>query len=125
MMVTLPTTFNYYVAKNGLDSNPGTEAQPFATIQKAIDMAITGNSIKVKEEIYYENIELQRQKPENCSSPENPNLTTIDGRGVTHVVQMIYKENTSTLLSGFTITNGKATSTANYHYKLRWWNLFI
>ncbi|MBN2613001.1 MAG: DUF1565 domain-containing protein, partial [Bacteroidales bacterium] len=115
MMVSLPTTYNYYVAKNGLDSNPGTEAQPFATIQKAIDVAVTGNAIKVKEGIYYENIDYKGKSLKIVGSPENPNLTTIDGRGVTHVVQMIYKENTSTLLSGFTITNGKATSMATYH----------
>ncbi|MFO7657375.1 MAG: DUF6443 domain-containing protein, partial [Bacteroidales bacterium] len=115
MMVTLPTTYNYYVAKNGFDYNAGTEAKPFATIQKAIDMAVTGNSIKVKEGIYNENIDYKGKSLKIVGSPENPNLTTIDGRGVTHVVQMIYKENTSTLLSGFTITNGKATSSATYH----------
>ena len=35
----------YYVATNGNDANPGTLAQPFATWQKAINLAQPGDTI--------------------------------------------------------------------------------
>lgn len=44
----------YYVAKNGSDSNPGTEAQPLLTIQKAIDKSQSGDTIFVRGGVYNE-----------------------------------------------------------------------
>ena len=38
----------YYVATNGLDSNSGTVSAPFATIQKAHDVAVPGDTIYVR-----------------------------------------------------------------------------
>ena len=35
----------YYVAANGLDSNPGSQAQPLATIQHALDTVECNNLI--------------------------------------------------------------------------------
>ncbi|MCI0486114.1 MAG: Ig-like domain-containing protein [Blastocatellia bacterium] len=43
---------DYYVAQNGSDSNAGTEAAPFATIQKAASAAVAGDTIIVKPGIY-------------------------------------------------------------------------
>jgi len=37
----------YYVATNGSDSNPGTQAQPWATLQKAVDTIAAGDTILV------------------------------------------------------------------------------
>jgi hypothetical protein len=42
--VQAATQTTYYVAPNGSDSNPGTQAQPFATISKARDVIRTINS---------------------------------------------------------------------------------
>jgi hypothetical protein len=37
----------YYVATTGLDTNPGTQAQPWATLQKAVDTIAAGDTIIV------------------------------------------------------------------------------
>lgn len=44
---------DYYVAVNGNDTNPGTPERPFATWQKAVDTAIAGDLILIREGIYY------------------------------------------------------------------------
>ncbi len=51
----------YHVAQlapNASDSNPGTEAQPFLTIQHAVDMVGPGDTIHVKAGIYREAVTL-------------------------------------------------------------------
>lgn len=42
----------FYVAKNGSDSNPGTEAEPWLTIQKAADTMVAGDSVYIKAGTY-------------------------------------------------------------------------
>lgn len=115
MTVTIPTTFNYYVAPDGSNTNPGTEALPFLTIQKAIDVSVTGNAIKVKPGTYYENIDFKGKSIKVIGSPDNPAITIINGGGVTHCVQMINAVTNAAMLSGFTLTNGYAVATTNYH----------
>ena len=44
----------YHVAKNGYDTNPGTEQAPFLTIQKAADLAQSGDTVLVHEGVYRE-----------------------------------------------------------------------
>src|SRR4051812_7612957 len=38
----------YYVAPTGSDSNPGTNAQPFASLQKAHDTAMAGDTVWIR-----------------------------------------------------------------------------
>jgi len=42
----------YYVAKNGNDNNPGTEAQPWLSIPRAISVAAAGDTVWVKQGTY-------------------------------------------------------------------------
>jgi hypothetical protein len=42
----------FYIAKNGNDSNPGTEALPWLTLQKAADTLTAGQKVYVKEGVY-------------------------------------------------------------------------
>ncbi|NWF51393.1 MAG: discoidin domain-containing protein, partial [Ignavibacteriaceae bacterium] len=54
---------NYYVDKshpNSSDNNPGTETQPWKTIQKGVDVAVAGDTVFVKYAVYNEQITLQR-----------------------------------------------------------------
>ncbi len=46
----------YYVAKTGSDSNPGTESQPWLTIQKAANTLVAGDTAYVKAGTYNEQV---------------------------------------------------------------------
>jgi uncharacterized repeat protein (TIGR01451 family) len=45
-------TAAYYVSPTGLDTNPGTESQPFRTIQKAASVVNASNTVIVEDGIY-------------------------------------------------------------------------
>jgi hypothetical protein len=47
---------NFYVAMNGSDRNPGSEAKPWRTIQKAAHASVPGSTVYVKEGVYKEKI---------------------------------------------------------------------
>jgi hypothetical protein len=54
---TIPVSpVTYYVSLTGDDSNPGTEAQPFRTIQKAADGMVGGDTCIIREGIYRETV---------------------------------------------------------------------
>lgn len=75
----------YFVAKHGRDSNPGTGAEPWQTIQKAAGRLKAGDTVYVMEGTYNE-----RVIPKNSGSPGKyitysayPGHTvTIDGTGI-------------------------------------------
>jgi len=56
----------YYVAPNGDDSNPGTEDQPWRTIQKAADTLVAGQTVYIAAGTYAE-----RVVPANSGSEDN------------------------------------------------------
>ena len=47
---------NYYVATNGSDSNPGTESQPYRTIQQAADTMVAGDTVYIRVGAYNESV---------------------------------------------------------------------
>ena len=49
---SLSLSSNHYVSTTGSDSNPGTYALPYLTIQKGVDMSVAGDSVIVKDGIY-------------------------------------------------------------------------
>jgi len=51
-----PRGQTYYVSKTGDDANPGTQAQPWRTIQKAADTVTTGDTVYVNAGIYDEKV---------------------------------------------------------------------
>ncbi len=75
----------YYVATSGSDSNPGTLALPWASIQKAANTLLPGDTALIREGIYNERVLLQ-----NSGLPDQyilfaafPGETpTIDGSGI-------------------------------------------
>jgi len=48
----------YYVATNGSDAGPGTEASPWATIQHAAEALVMGDTVFLRGGVYNENIEV-------------------------------------------------------------------
>ncbi|MDT3699214.1 MAG: right-handed parallel beta-helix repeat-containing protein [Thermincola sp.] len=50
----------YYVRPDGNDSNSGTIAKPFKTIQKAVDVALAGDTIYIRAGKYRERVVLKR-----------------------------------------------------------------
>ncbi len=75
----------YYVSPTGSDSNTGTEAQPWRTIQKAADTLVAGDTVYIKAGTYQE-----RVVPQNSGSAGNYILyaaypgdtVTIDGASI-------------------------------------------
>jgi len=75
----------YYVAPNGNDANPGTEARPWRTIGKAAAMLVAGDTVYIKAGVYRE-----RVVPLNSGSVGSDityaaypgDAVTIDGTGV-------------------------------------------
>ena len=50
----------YYVAPAGGDGNAGTQASPWATIQRAADVMVPGDTVIVSPGVYVESVDIQR-----------------------------------------------------------------
>ena len=57
--ITLTQGTTYYVSPSGDDSNPGTQANPWKTIQKAANMVVAGNTVVVQEGDFPERVILK------------------------------------------------------------------
>lgn len=87
MLISLSFTSatTYYVSTTGSDTNPGTEAQPWLTIQKAANVAIAGDNVIVGNGTYAEMIETKRAGTQ--TSPitfMGSGQTTIQSFGIFH-----------------------------------------
>ena len=100
----------YYVAKNGSDNNPGTQAQPWLTIQKAANTIVAGDTVFVETGTYNEHV-----VPQNSGSSSNPitfenypgESPIIDGIGVASGYALFQFSRVSYVnISGFQIQNG-------------------
>jgi len=94
----------------GSDSNPGTEAEPFGSIQKGIEAAAHGDTIIVAEGTYFENIKfngknvvLRSTDPTDRAVVEK---TVINGSGAGSVVTFDGTEDEACAIAGFTIRSG-------------------
>ena len=75
----------FYVATNGNDANPGTESQPWRTIQKAANTLKAGQTVYVKQGTYKEQITVQNSGSADkwITFSSYPGQTaTIDGTGI-------------------------------------------
>jgi len=84
-----------------------------ATIQAAIDAASDGDTVLVAPGTYQENIDF-KGKAITVTSSGGPQVTTIDGGQNGSVVAFHTNEGLSSVLSGFTITNGFGTFASSY-----------
>ena len=55
-----PSGITWWVATDGLDTNPGTATQPFATLQAAANRANPGDQIRVRAGVYYQSLDVNR-----------------------------------------------------------------
>jgi len=96
----------------GDDSNPGTKALPFATVQRGIEAASDGDTVIVAEGTYVENIGFNGKNITLTSTdPLDRRVvkyTIIDGNKAGSVVRFSGTETEGCVLSGFTIRNGDA-----------------
>lgn len=79
----------YYVDINGSDENPGTEAQPWRTIQKAADKAVAGDTVYVKNGTYNEQVWVNNSGSASKwikFSAYPGDDVTIDGTGISMIV---------------------------------------
>lgn len=105
------------VVDMGAYETPGTVYVPadYATIQAAIDAAVSGYLIEVAPGTYNEAINFLG-KTIRLYSTGGPEVTTINGAGHFHVVQCESGEGPDTILEGFTITGGNANGSSHPDY---------
>lgn len=80
-----PSGTVYYVAPTGSNSNPGTESNPWRTIQKAADTMVAGDTVYIKAGTYHERVIPQRSGSANnyiVYAAYPGDVVTVDGSGV-------------------------------------------
>ena len=105
LKVSYDTSNFIYVDVSNLGFEDGSQEFPFNTIQEGIDAAEFGNVILVEDGIYYENINFNG-KAIIIKSIHGYENCIIDGSQNGTVVTFENGENSNSMLSGFTITNG-------------------
>lgn len=86
------------------------------TIQAAINAASNGDTVLVAPGTYYENINFMG-KAITVTSSGGPSVTTINGGRAATVVTFDTSEGRSSVLSGFTITNGNAYTYSQTYFE--------
>ena len=114
-----PTTSGktYYVATNGNNSNPGTEAKPFKTIQYGINKLTAGDTLIIKSGTYTEKIDISKSGSNNkLITIKNSGNVTIDGNNKGGVLMNFKNSAKYISVSGlkFKNLNGKDAKAINF-----------
>ena len=117
LFTTLSFSTSIHVATTGSDdTGDGSENNPYATIQKGIDMSLDGDTVLVGPGEYQETVGINKQV--FLVSQNGPNETIIDGSCGYDRCNAItsWESDISLNVEGFTITGGTAFS----HYDEGW-----
>ncbi|MEN3332220.1 MAG: serine protease [Blastocatellia bacterium] len=121
MRISLPSRFIVFLfmlafcALGIVDASAAIRRVPtdYPTIQQAINASVNGDTVLVSPGTYLENINFLG-KAITVSSESGPGITIIDGNHAGSVVTFRSGESRSSILSGFTIRNGRATFDFGY-----------
>jgi endo-1,4-beta-D-glucanase Y len=110
---TISAATTYYVATDGDDANPGTEAAPWSTIQHAADSVGPGDTVFVRGGVYHEAVEISTSGSEAGGSitfQSYPGETAIlDGTGLTvpddNAGLFLIQNQSYLIIAGFEIRN--------------------
>ena len=113
LKVSYDTSNFIYVDVSNLGFEDGSQEFPFNTIQEGIDAAEFGYVILVEDGIYFENINFNGKAiiVKSINGYEN---CIIDGSQIGTVVTFENGEDSNSMLSGFTITNGYGQGWSHY-----------
>jgi hypothetical protein len=107
----------YYVAPVGRDTNPGTAALPWRTIQKAADTLAPGQRVLVRRGLYRENVQLSRSgtaaKPITIAAFPGHRPIVQHERYPFEIDAAYYR------IRGFVIQRAKGTSSTNVYFESR------
>jgi len=107
----------YYVAPTGRDTNPGTSAAPWRTIQKAADTLAPGERVLVRRGVYRENVQLRRSgtaaKPITIAAYPGHRPVVQNDRYPFEVDAAYYR------IRGFVIQRARGTSSTNVYFETR------
>lgn len=122
---------DYYVATNGDDNNPGTIDQPFASWQKAVDMARPGDLVYIRGGVYRTSkttgylVNFTNKKGSDgnyirvWAYPGEKPILNMDDKNLTGYTFGIYFfESDFIHLKGLRITGMRQTSQSNFNYGL-------
>ncbi len=114
---------DYFVGGPGAsDNNPGTAAQPFATIQKAASVAVAGDVVKIRSGIYRETIVVANSgsagnpitfQPDQSATVLISGLNVIDNNGWTVHNGNIYKKTITLPVNGFNTSTTRPAGLEN------------
>ncbi len=86
----------------------------YPSIQEGIDASIEGDTVFVSPGTYYENIDF-RGVNVYLLSQSGPEVTVIDGSDTGSVIRVMYGEDTTSVIDGFTITNGREENGGGFY----------
>ncbi len=110
---------DYYVAKNGNDANPGTITQPYASINKGVDLYNAGDTIYVRAGTYSPTSGIYFYRSGSASAPITfraypGEIAVLDGSNMPNQTMLVDIECNYFIMQDFEIKNSKWNGISNY-----------